>query len=316
MNFFIWKEAAQMARGGKPVRRYGWLDRWLVHTQGNVWQIIPHVTAADPSVVPARRVVRSADFGNEEFLAEDWTDATPEQNNVCVRPGKTTFVPPGVHLSAIEHEGGIRLIATLGTGSSIGSYWLRFWVNGVRVATREATASGNFIVDVPRTEALRYECLLDVESALPLPQWLTQRRAQVTLSASPPLPGTLAVHFTVVGLGTYTHYIHGLEPSWQWHIGEDDQDYFGTGYVYPGMAGWGLRLMRLSDGRWMLTFEWEDTSVTTSTSASSISEINPSPITASFPSTSAQAVWDEEGTSGGPAYGSVYTLTNISVAVA
>jgi len=313
MIFLPWTEAAQLAREGTPVRRYGWLDRWLVRTRGNVWQITPHVTEADPVLVTPRRVVQSWDFGYAEFLAEDWTDAAPEGNNVCERPGKTAFVPPGVHLSAIEHGGGIRLIATLGTGSGMGSYWLRFWVNGVQVAIREATASGNFIVDVSRSEALHYECLLDVESALPLPQWFTQRRAEVTFSAPPPLPGTLAVHFTVEGMGTYTHYVHGVEPHWSWHIGHDDQDYFGTGYgLGPGMVGWGMGVGPAPDGRWLVYWDWEDTSVTASTTAISTSEPRSTPIGPFLP-TSKQAVWDEDGLEGGPGYGDIYTFTDISV---
>lgn len=188
MIFFNWTEAARKARAGVPVRRYGWSDRWLAYKTGNLWQIQPHITAEGVSLIANSRVVQAFDFGEEEFLSDDWTEAPPEENNACARPAQPAFIPPGIHFSAIEHEGNIRLTTSLGTSSLPGAYWLRFRINGSLVATREVTANGTIRIDVPRTEALAYECQLDAESALPLPQWTAVRQSSVTLPALPVCP--------------------------------------------------------------------------------------------------------------------------------
>jgi len=298
------------------VRRYGWSDRWLVRRAGNVWQIVPHVTAEGVSLLPTMRVVQSGDFGIEEYHAEDWTEAPPEENNVCVRPGRTTFVPPGIDFSAMEHEGGLRLIATLGSGSVAGAYWLRFRVNGVEVAVREAAASGSFIVDTSRGEAVKYECLLEVTSSLPLPAWTAQRRAEAVLPALPPLPDTLAVNFTVLGLGPYTRILTRVtETGWEWNVGDGtEQGFFGDGYGVSSMAGYRVTVGDESGTDASgIRFEWEDGITTTQAFAGSQKTAGPLGL---YPECSGQAFFDPDGIEENIVWGTLFTFTAISIEAA
>lgn len=304
MNFFNWTEAARRARAGVPVRRYGWTDRWLAYKAGNLWFIRPHTTVEGVSLGVSSRIVQSFDFNKEEFLSDDWTEAPPEENNACTRPAQPAFIPPGIHFSAIEHEGNIRLTASLGSSSLSGAYWLRFRVNGSLIATREATDSGTIRIDVPRTEALVYECQLDVESALPLPPWLSQRRARVTLSAPPPLPDQLLVNFTILGQAGYTRKLTRISSTvWEWYFGSDTED--GT-FGENNVAGRRI-IINVVGGNSNIGFEWEDTGITTQTGAGSAKTGGP---VGYYPDCSGRAVFDPGGD---PIFGDLITYTAISV---
>lgn len=67
--FFDWLTASQAGKDGHLVRRRAWTDRWLQYYNGLWWF---RVGTDTPSVVKA------ADFGRNEFLAEDWTNLPPE----------------------------------------------------------------------------------------------------------------------------------------------------------------------------------------------------------------------------------------------
>lgn len=67
--FFDWPTAAQAGKAGYMVRRKEWTDRWLQYYNGLWWLRLGTDTP---------HVVKSADFGREEFLAADWTNLPPE----------------------------------------------------------------------------------------------------------------------------------------------------------------------------------------------------------------------------------------------
>ncbi|MGA0846326.1 MAG: hypothetical protein ACO3RV_07265 [Luteolibacter sp.] len=87
MNYgtgMIWPLAAEYARRGWAVRRAGWDDtelfgdtdralRWLVYQNSMFWLLYRQIDSGDK----ATRVVRSSDFGVEDFFAEDWTVLSP-----------------------------------------------------------------------------------------------------------------------------------------------------------------------------------------------------------------------------------------------
>lgn len=94
-----WFAAAALARAGRYIRRVGWTDRWLVYYRG-LWWI---VTATSSTVV------KTTDFGAEEFQARDWTTeaftadpcaATPAYNATAPVYGswgsEPLFTPPPV----------------------------------------------------------------------------------------------------------------------------------------------------------------------------------------------------------------------------
>jgi hypothetical protein len=72
-----WSEARAVARAGTPVRRAGWLDRWI-RWDRYLWWVRPvnPVTGADTGSL---RVVQSTDWSPSEFLAADWTTDPPER---------------------------------------------------------------------------------------------------------------------------------------------------------------------------------------------------------------------------------------------
>lgn len=76
-----WFAASDTARGGKPIRRVGWSNKWIVYHRG-LWWI--RTNAGDA------RVVKATDFGRNELLARDWTDEL-ETADICgaTRPGNS-----------------------------------------------------------------------------------------------------------------------------------------------------------------------------------------------------------------------------------
>ena len=64
-----WFDARALARQGKAIRRSAW-NYWLVRGLA-VW----HKVSYDTDGNPVKHPVRAADFGANEFLATDWTDA-------------------------------------------------------------------------------------------------------------------------------------------------------------------------------------------------------------------------------------------------
>ena len=86
-----WPQALALALAGSYVRRELWTDKRLFHTDGGlVW------VDGSPS-----RVVQSADFGREEFLAKDWTNMGFDQGH-CLDP--VTPDPTSTHIVINETE--------------------------------------------------------------------------------------------------------------------------------------------------------------------------------------------------------------------
>lgn len=83
-----WAAARALAAAGARVRRAGWTDRFVFRTAGGLHWL------ADYSETFAR-VVRASDFGREEFLALDWTDADPDQNH-CIGIEDDTYQAGGI----------------------------------------------------------------------------------------------------------------------------------------------------------------------------------------------------------------------------
>jgi hypothetical protein len=80
----IWPLAVEYARRGWAVRRAGWDDlelfgdtgralRWVVYQNALFWLLYRQVGTGNK----VTRVIRNADFGVEDFYAEDWTVLSP-----------------------------------------------------------------------------------------------------------------------------------------------------------------------------------------------------------------------------------------------
>lgn len=83
-NDMIWPLASEYAKRDWAVRRATWDDpdlhgdtgralRWIVYFNALFWLVYIDATTG----LKVNRVVRNSDFGKTEFLASDWTTASP-----------------------------------------------------------------------------------------------------------------------------------------------------------------------------------------------------------------------------------------------
>lgn len=129
-----WAEARAVAQAGGRVRRYGWTDRWLRRTRGNLYWIELLSGAST-------RVVRNTDFTRTEFLAGDWTTLAPDQHH-CV-PG-TPPPPPE------PEPPGNPVTIQVSHASSIGASKSGTMKNPLTVAAKvvvNGTAATSFLID-------------------------------------------------------------------------------------------------------------------------------------------------------------------------
>lgn len=213
MTFYDWPEAREKARAGTPIRRYGWLDRWLINPKGKgLWWILPYAPGADATLPHRARVVRPEDFGREEFFATDWTTDAPEQNNVCERPDRPAFVPPSISFEAWFSSGGITMRAGIGEASRAGFYFVIFYLNGEEVHRATIASSGSAQVEAAADweTADAFECSALVTSALPLPAWSARQQQNLRL---PPLAyETISINAAFPFVSDYDPY--GLRSDW------------------------------------------------------------------------------------------------------
>ena len=69
--YFNWQTARKAGTSGNPVRRSTWSDKWITFYNG-LWWVVP----ATPGAF-SKRVVRTSDFSDADFLAVDWTNLSP-----------------------------------------------------------------------------------------------------------------------------------------------------------------------------------------------------------------------------------------------
>lgn len=94
-----WFAASLLAKGGAPIRRVAWTDKWLVFHEGLWWFTVGSTST----------IVKTTEFGENELRARDWTDqafnadpcaSLPAFNQVAPVYGSWTddpiFLPPPI----------------------------------------------------------------------------------------------------------------------------------------------------------------------------------------------------------------------------
>lgn len=105
---YDWATAEQAGRAGHLVRRVGWTTKWLRWFAG-LWWIRPN--GED------ERVVRTTDFGKDEFLAVDWTHMPPECLTEAQSQAGTTCPAPFVPVDPVA-QAAAGVVTTSSQGSS------------------------------------------------------------------------------------------------------------------------------------------------------------------------------------------------------
>jgi len=137
-----WPEARAVAQAGGLVRRYGWTDRWLKRTRGNLYWIEPLSGAA-------MHVVRNTDFTRTEFLAGDWTTLAPDQHH-CILPDPDPEEPPPPPPPPEPEPAGEPVSMQVSHASSNGASKSGTIKNPLKVAAKvvvNGTAATRFLID-------------------------------------------------------------------------------------------------------------------------------------------------------------------------
>ena len=170
--YLTWMEARAQAQAGKLIRREDWplpgSDRAWLRRRAVLWEALDKNLAS-------LGIVEAAEFTSAEFFAEDWTtDEIGAVRDVCRRPSRPLYAPPGLRLTGSVTAQTLHL--DLGDSAPSGAYWVTFLVNGIEIETIEAPEPGRYSLSDPAeliAAAIAGEVYAEarVKSISPLPEW-------------------------------------------------------------------------------------------------------------------------------------------------